>query len=335
MRIYQRAASIATSYVSPVPCLPPKIFIHLLCVCFIQLQCSLSKILSNNFLFMQALNVEHISFSYHRGTAHNGEGFALRDVSFSVEKGEILSILGPNGSGKTTLLRIIDRNFLPHRGTVKIYDQDYTTLPHKELAKRIGVVPQEHPLVFPFTVREIVLMGRTPHLSGLGFERRHDEEVVEAAMQLTDIEYLSSKPMTELSGGERQRVFIARALAQEPDILLLDEPNAHLDITHQLDILHLTRSLSKHRGLTVIAVFHDLNLAALFSNRMLLLSNGSVAVIGTPREVLTQNYLSTVFRTKVTVDRHPFADVPRVTIIPSTDASVPSSSTLKSRTSNE
>lgn len=255
-------------------------------------------------------------------TQKDTEAFGIRDVSFTVERGEFLSILGPNGSGKTTLLRIIDRILLPQKGTVKIFGQDYLTLPRKELAKRIGVVPQEHPFVFPFTVKEIVLMGRTPHLRGLGFESKHDEEIARQAMELTDIEHLASKPMTELSGGERQRVFIARALAQVPDILLLDEPNAHLDITHQLDILHLTRSLSKQRGLTVIAVFHDLNLAALFSNRIVLLSNGSVAALGSPQEVLTQNYLSTVFRTKVTVDRHPFADVPRVTIIPSLDAHV-------------
>lgn len=269
---------------------------------------------------MKALCGEHIFFSYRRGATHNGSDFAMRDVSFDVQQGEFLSILGPNGSGKTTLLRIIDRILLPHRGTVHLFGKDYTRLPRKELAQRIGVVPQEHPLVFPFTVREIVLMGRAPHLSGLGFEGRRDEEIAHAAMLLTDIEHLASKPMTELSGGERQRVFIARALAQEPDILLLDEPNAHLDITHQLDILHLTRSLSRQRGLTVVAVFHDLNLAALFSNTIVLLSNGSVAAIGKPNEVLTQNHLSTVFRTKVTVDRHPFADVPRVTIIPSLDA---------------
>lgn len=265
---------------------------------------------------MPALNVEHIGFSYQ--TSKSGE-FSLHDVGFDVSQGEFLSILGPNGSGKTTLLRIIDRILLPQSGSVRIFDKNYLTLSRKEIAKRIGVVPQEHPLVFPFTVKEIVAMGRAPHVKGLGFESTNDERVIAEAMDLTDIGYLAAKPMTELSGGERQRVFIARALAQEPDILLLDEPNAHLDITHQLDILHLTRSLSRQRKLTVIAVFHDLNLAALFSNRVLLLSNGTVAALGKPDEVLTQNHLSTVFRTKVTVDRHPFADSPRVTIIPSSE----------------
>ncbi len=267
---------------------------------------------------MQALSVEHISFSYPH---HPGKGaFALRDVSFDVNEGEFFSILGPNGSGKTTLLRIIDRILLPGSGTIRVFEQDQATLSRKELARRIGFVPQEHPLVFPFTVREVVLMGRTPHLSGLGFESPHDNEVADAAMRLTDVDYLADKPLTELSGGERQRAFTARALAQEPDILLLDEPNTHLDLAHQLDILHLTRSASTERRLTVIAVFHDLNLAALFSRRILLLANGSIAALGTPDEVLTQNHLSTVFRTKVIVDRHPFVDVPRVTVIPSTDA---------------
>ena len=265
---------------------------------------------------MIALSVEHISFSYQTSKP---DAFGLRDITFDVQQGEFLSILGPNGSGKTTLLRIIDRILLPNSGVIKIFDNNYLTLSRKELARRIGVVPQEHPLVFPFTVKEIVMMGRAPHLKGLGFESGKDEQIVSETMQLTDIEHLSQQPMTELSGGERQRVFIARALSQQPDILLLDEPNAHLDVTHQLDILHLTRSLSKQRRLTVIAVFHDLNLASMFSNRILLLSNGVVAAIGKPDEVLTQNYLSTVFRTKVTIDRHPFTNVPRVTIIPSVE----------------
>jgi iron complex transport system ATP-binding protein len=266
---------------------------------------------------MIALNVDHISFSYHQPSQ---DAFGLYDITFAVEKGEFFSILGPNGSGKTTLLRIIDRILLPSSGTVRIFDKDYRTLTRKEIARRIGVVPQEHPIIFPYTVREVVTMGRTPHLRGLGFENTHDQQIVNEAMELTDIVHFAEKPITQLSGGERQRVFIARALAQEPDILLLDEPNAHLDITHQLDILHLTRSLSSQRGLTVVAVFHDLNLAALFSNRILLLAKGAAAALGTPRDVLTQNHLSTVFRTKVTVDQHPFASVPRVTIIPSFDA---------------
>lgn len=266
---------------------------------------------------MTALHVDHVSFSYQHPSDNS---FGLRDITFSVEQGEFFSILGPNGSGKTTLLRVLDRIFLPTSGTVLIFGKDYRTFTRKEIARRIGVVPQEHPFIFPFTVREVVTMGRTPHVRGLGFESKHDEDTVARAMELTDIIHLAEKPITRLSGGERQRVFIARALAQEPDILLLDEPNAHLDITHQLDILHLTRSLSNQRGLTVLAVFHDLNLAALFSTKILLLANGTMIALGTPQEVLTQNAISTVFHTKVTVDQHPFAGVPRVTIIPSVDA---------------
>lgn len=266
---------------------------------------------------MTALHVDHISFSYRQPSA---DSFGLRDIAFTIEQGEFLSILGPNGSGKTTLLRVVDRIFLPHAGTIRIFGRDYRTLTRKEIARRIGVVPQEHPIIFPYTVREVVRMGRTPHVRGLGFENKRDDDVVNNAMELTDITHLAEKPITQLSGGERQRAFIARALAQEPDILLLDEPNTHLDITHQLDVLHLTRSLSKQRGLTVLAVFHDLNLAALFSTRILLLANGNAVALGSPHEVLTQNSISTVFRTKVTVDQHPFAGVPRVTIIPSAEA---------------
>jgi iron complex transport system ATP-binding protein len=261
------------------------------------------------------LSVEHIDFCYR--STDNGTEFSLGDISVEVKRGEFLSILGPNGSGKTTLLRIISRILRPARGTVKFDGKDFLTLSRREIAKTVGIVPQEHPIVFPFTVREIVLTGRTPYIRGLGFESDHDLDVARETMKLTDIEHLAKTSMTELSGGERQRVFIARALAQEPEILLLDEPNAHLDITHQLDVLHLTRSLSSQRGLTVIAVFHDLNLAAMFSNRILLLSKGRTVALGRPEEVLTQSHLSTVFRTKVTIDKHPFTSSPRVTIIPS------------------
>lgn len=272
--------------------------------------------------------MDRVCFSYHACEAQR-TAFSLRDVSFDLHPGEFLSILGPNGAGKSTLLRLLDRILLPNSGSIHVFGKEYRSVSRKELSRLIAFVPQEHPPVFAFTAREIVAMGRTPYLSGLGFENRQDEEVIAEAMTLTDVAHLAGRPITELSGGERQRVFIARALAQEPRILLLDEPNAHLDLTHQLDILHLTRALSKQRGLTVVAIFHDVNLASLFSSRVLLMSNGEVSAIGTPHEVLTQTMLSTIFRAKVSVDQHPFAGVPRVTIIPSLELPLASSNTIQ------
>jgi iron complex transport system ATP-binding protein len=259
---------------------------------------------------MHVLAVEHLSFSYDRTVP------LIRDVSFGVLPGEFLSLVGPNGSGKTTLLRLLDRLLTPAAGRVTFRGADIAAYRRAELARRIAFVPQEAGTQFPFTVFDVVLMGRSPHLRGAFFESEHDHAVARHALHLTDVAHLADAPIGSISGGERQRVLIARALAQEPDVILLDEPSAHLDIAHQVDVVRLLRSLNRERGLTVVSVSHDLNLAASSSDRIAVLLCGALTAIGTPDEVLTEQRIVEVFRTPVLVDAHPAGGYPRITLLP-------------------
>ncbi len=257
---------------------------------------------------MRALSVDAVTFSYQRAVP------VLRDISFFVAQGEFLSLVGPNGSGKTTLLRLLDRIFLPDRGSIALGDKPLGRFSRSELARRIAFVPQDVGIQFPFTVYEIVLMGRSPHTRGMAFENARDRAIAREVMALTDIDHLADHPITRLSGGERQRAFIARALAQQPEILLLDEPNAHLDISHQLDVFRLIKKRNTESGLTVVSVSHDLNLAAAYSDRVAILQSGTIAAIGAPDVVLTEQRIREVFRTDVLVDPHPLHRGVRVTL---------------------
>jgi iron complex transport system ATP-binding protein len=257
---------------------------------------------------MQEITVDSISFGYDAAIP------VVRDVSLTVQKGEFLTLVGPNGSGKTTLLRLLDRIYIPQKGSIHLGGQPLAKLPRAAIARRIAFVPQENSVQFPFTVEEIVLMGRSPHTRGLAFENTHDRDVAHSMMALTDIGHLAGQAVTNLSGGERQRVFIARALAQEPEIILLDEPNAHLDIAHQIDVFSIIRKLNTESGLTVVSVSHDLNLAAAYSDRLAMMLCGTIAAIGTPAEVLTADRIREVFRTPVIVDSHPTRHTPRVSL---------------------
>ena len=258
---------------------------------------------------MEAFTVDNISFSYDLVTP------VLRDVSFAVHKGEFLSLVGPNGSGKTTLLRLLDRIFDPSRGRILLSGQPLSKFSRSAIAQKMAFVPQDGGPQFPFTVHEIILMGRAPYTRGMAFENAHDREVAREMMKLTDIEHLADHSITDLSGGERQRAFIARAFAQEPEILLLDEPNAHLDIAHQVDIFRIIKTFNTQRGLTVVSVSHDLNLAAAYSDRVAMFLSGSLVALGTPREVLTKKCIEQVFRTEVLIDEHPTRCTPRVTLL--------------------
>lgn len=259
---------------------------------------------------MNVLAVERITFGYDQDIP------VLHDVSLQVSNGEFLSLVGPNGSGKTTLLRLLDRIFIPRRGAILLRGKNLQGYSRSELAKRIAFVPQAAVQQFPFTVAEIVLMGRSPHTRGAVFENAGDREIARRMMELTDVAHLSDQPVTQLSGGERQRVLIARALAQQPEIILLDEPNAHLDIAHQIDIFRIIKKLNTDAGLTVISVSHDLNLAAFYSDRVAMLVGGVLAAVGAPREVLTAGTIREAFRTDVLVDSHPVRGTPRVTLLP-------------------
>ena len=258
---------------------------------------------------MHTLSVRNISFSYDRNSP------TVRNVSFDVREGEFLTIVGPNGSGKSTLLRLLDRILLPHEGAISLREKALNQYRRMELARRIAFVSQESVSLFPFTVLELVLMGRTPHVRGSIFEGERDRSIARSVMERLDILHLSNQPVTTLSGGERQRVFIARALAQEADILLLDEPNAHLDIAHQVDVFTILRDLNRQSGITVVSVSHDLNLAAAFSDRIAILVGGSLLAIGAPGEVLTEERIREAFGTAVIVDRHPVEGTTRVTLL--------------------
>ena len=243
------------------------------------------------------LRIKQVSFSYDSIKA-------LEDVTFEAAEGELLGIVGPNGAGKTTLLRCINRVLKPQVGVILIGGRDVACWSRREIARRMGLVPQNSTITFPFTVLEVVLMGRRPHQGPFGRESERDLEIVEEALRLTDTLRFASRPIAELSGGEQRRVVIARALAQEPSVLLLDEPTLHLDINHQLEVLSLVRRLTRERGLVTILTSHDLNLAARYCDRLLMLNQGQVYALGTPEEVLTPANIRRVYRVEAEVTRH-------------------------------
>lgn len=241
------------------------------------------------------LSCEQVSFAY--GTAE-----VLSSISFTVSAGEIFGLLGPNGSGKSTLVRLMSRVYVPQAGHVTYAGRDLQTYHRDELARAIAVVPQETTIELPFSVLEVVLMGRSPYLGKFGFESIHDLAVAQRAMELTKVDALAAREVHTLSGGERQRVILARALAQEPRILLLDEPTAFLDIKHQVAVYDLIKQLSREQGLAVVAILHDLNLAALYCDRLALLKTGRVFCQGTPEQVLTYTNVKAVYETEVYID---------------------------------
>lgn len=256
------------------------------------------------------LSAEHISFAY-AGVP------TLTDIDFALECGALRALLGPNGSGKTTLLKIMTGILPPARGVVTYQAVDLRNMSRREIARRVALVPQELNLQFGFTVRQMVMLGRTPHTSALGGPSKRDREIVERVMELTETVEMRDRVITELSGGEQQRVVIGMALAQEPQVLLLDEPTVHLDISHQIEILDLVRKLNRERGLTVLATMHDLNLAALYFDDLVLLERGRIVAQGAPAEVLSAERIRDVFHANVLVQAHPArANSPQVILLP-------------------
>jgi len=238
---------------------------------------------------------------------------ALREVSLRVEVGELVGLVGPNGSGKTTLIRAVTKVVAPISGEIRLGGDEVASLPQVEIARRVAVVPQEPLLPEAFTALDCVLMGRTPHLRLLENEGARDFEAARRAMERTDTWELAERLVGELSGGERQRVVVARALAQETALLLLDEPTAHLDIGHQASVLGLMRSLCRGEGKAVLAVVHDLTLAGAYCDRLTLLrAGGSVVAEGSPREILRAELLSEVYGARVDVFPHPATGRPVV-----------------------
>jgi len=246
-------------------------------------------------------------------TVAYGRLVALRRVSLSLGAGELLGVVGPNGSGKSTLIRAITRLVRPLGGDIRIDGKEVGRLSQRELARWTAVVPQSPYLPDVFTVLEVALMGRTPHLGLLQSEGRADLAAVRRALEQTDTWHLASRRMGELSGGERQRVVVARALAQETPLLLLDEPTAHLDMGHQAAVLDLVRQLCRREGKGVLAAIHDLSLAGQYCDRLVMLNEGRIVGEGEPEEVLSPQLLASVYGTRVSVFSHPLTGRPVVT----------------------
>ena len=253
------------------------------------------------------LQLRDINFSYSHPV--------LRGVSFNVGSGELFALLGPNGSGKSTLIKIIVGLLKPESGSAIVDGRDPASMSRRDVARVIGYVAQESAVRFPLTAMELVLQGRFAQGGLIGFESERDVKEAEWAMRVTETTPFAASPVTELSGGERQRVMLARALAVRPKLLVLDEPVANLDISHQVKMLDLVRRLTSETGMSAIVVTHELNLAADFATSALLLKSGEMIAAGKPGDVMTEALLRSVFETDLLVDENPVSGSPRVTLI--------------------
>jgi iron complex transport system ATP-binding protein len=251
----------------------------------------------------QALGVAPPVFAVTDVEFDYGGAFRLARTSFEVAQGEIMALVGPNSSGKTTLLRLLSKVHAPARGEIRFRGKPLGGVGRPALAREVAVVPQEEALAFSVSVEELVLMGRFPRATGRLFEGPEDLARAREAMALAGILDLADHPVDALAGGERQRVLLARALAQEPRVLLLDEPTSHLDLWHQRHLVGLLRRLNRERGMTVVFVSHDLNLAGDLAHRLLLLSGGRVVRLGQPGEVLDEAVLEMAYGCPVWVER--------------------------------
>lgn len=251
------------------------------------------------------LEIRSLSLAY-------ADRIVLKDVSLNIHPGEILALVGPNGAGKSTLIRGVSGIHPPCSGAVIVDGRDLTRMSEMQRARYLAVVPQARLLPAAYTVYEAVLLGRTPYLNWLGRAGAHDHAMVRLALERTDLLELAERRIGELSGGEQQRVLLARALAQDTPILLLDEPTTHLDLQHQSNFLNLVRRMALEKQLMVLMVLHDLNLAGLYADRVALLANGSVVAIGAPGEVITAKNLTTVYHVPVNVIPHPDYGTPLV-----------------------
>jgi iron complex transport system ATP-binding protein len=245
-----------------------------------------------------------------------GATTVLREINLTLWRGEMVALLGRNGSGKSTLIRCLGGALAPLSGAVSIDGTPVARYHRRALARRLSVVAQELHVPFPFSVREVVELGRAPHARFLAPSSTEDRRAVDLALHTCDLTDLADSTYQQLSGGEQQRVALAMALAQEPEILLLDEPTVHLDLAHQGSLLALVRRLCARRGLTVLAAMHDINLSALYFDRLTVLGGGSVVASGTPEEVITASLIEATFGTPVSITKHPTLGVPQVLLMP-------------------
>lgn len=254
------------------------------------------------------LNLNSIGFCY-------GSNWALRGIDLRLEEGEIIGILGPNGSGKSTLLKLMDGLLTPAEGEIRVHGRTLGDMGRAELAREVAMVAQENYFRFSFTALEVVMMGRYPHMKRLQFEGRRDFDAAFDALEATQASEFADRPIHELSGGERQRVLIARALAQEPRVILLDEPTSFLDLKFKREVFRLISALSRDRGLSVALASHDIDLAAMYCTRLVMLKQGGVYMSGTPEEVVTTDHVTAVYECPVLVDTNPQTGRPRTTVV--------------------
>jgi iron complex transport system ATP-binding protein len=254
------------------------------------------------------MKVDQIGYRYnHR--------WVIKEIAFDLRPGELVGLIGHNGSGKTTLLKCMSRLYVPQEGEISWEGRPLNKFTQNQVARNIALVSQESSLFFTPTVLEVVLMGRSPYLKRFQLEGAEDLQQAEEAMDRTQVSHLRHRLLTELSSGERQRVYLARALCQNPKLLLLDEPTAFLDIQHQVNILDLVLRLNLEKGLTILVASHDISLTAQYCQRLIMIRQGQIEKIGTPDEVIQEGIIERVFGTRVAVDENPFTRTPRITLL--------------------
>ena len=256
-----------------------------------------------------AISLQQLSFSYRTQPV-------LQGVSLEIPQRSLLALIGPNGSGKTTLLRLMSKVLRPQQGTILLHGRPLSSFSARDLARQLAVISSEQHFEFPFSVADVVAMGRFPHLNRL--ERMSDQDwtMVDEAMERTSVLHFRHRSISQLSSGEKQRVLIARAIAQQPSVLMLDEPNAHLDINHQIAIFNLLRTLNRQHQMTVIVVLHDLSAAATFCETMVLLHRGQIVRTGTPAEVITAELIQQTYGAEVAVFPSPLGGRPQIAFGP-------------------
>ena len=258
---------------------------------------------------MPLVSVENLTTGYEKDPI-------ISDISLTIPSGCLFGILGPNGAGKTTLFKALSKVLNPWGGRICYRDRDIMKLARREFARQVSVVPQFHGVLPPYTVEQFVRLGRYPHVKRFAALHADDYEIVAETLALLDIARYAAKKITTLSGGEMQRVFLAQALVQKPALILMDEPTSHLDITHQIKILDLVKSLSEKQGLTVVIILHDLNLASAYCDHIALMKDGKIFAKGPPAEVLTGEHIEEMYGTKVYIRNDPVVSKPHIFFIP-------------------
>jgi iron complex transport system ATP-binding protein len=271
---------------------------------------------------LPAFEVRQLSFRYDsvRGRPSGDRAaWVINGMEFTIRQGEIVGVIGPNGSGKSSLLKLLTKLVRPQEGTIRLFGAELGTLSRESISRQVAYMPQDLSYDFPFSVLDMVLMGRFPYRRGglwnlVGWERQEDLAAIETAMAQTDVTHLVNRMIATLSAGERQRVLLARALAQVPRVLMLDEPTAHLDLNHQLDVCRILQLIHAQLQMTVLLVSHDINLASQYCDRILVMKQGAVVCIGPPQDVIYPRVLSEVYGCQVLVDAHPDTGLPRVSL---------------------